>query len=34
FPRTPRRDTAVTLYDHGEGLAQIALQRLQALGYS
>ncbi|RXT82285.1 sulfurtransferase, partial [Pseudomonas syringae] len=34
FSRIPRRDTAVTLYDDGEGLAQIALQRLQTLGYS
>ncbi|EPN56335.1 rhodanese-like domain-containing protein, partial [Pseudomonas syringae pv. actinidiae ICMP 18807] len=34
FSRIPRRDTAVTLYDNGEGLAHIALQRLQALGYS
>ncbi|MEE5080631.1 rhodanese-related sulfurtransferase [Pseudomonas alliivorans] len=34
FSRIPRRDTAVTLYDNGEGLADIALQRLQALGYS
>ncbi len=34
FSRIPRLDTAVTLYDDGEGLAQRALQRLQALGYS
>ncbi|WP_262409167.1 rhodanese-like domain-containing protein, partial [Pseudomonas viridiflava] len=34
FSRIPRRDTAVTLYDDGEGLADIAQQRLQALGYS
>ncbi|MGN2412073.1 rhodanese-related sulfurtransferase [Pseudomonas syringae] len=34
FSRIPRRDTAVTLYHNGEGLAQIALQRLQSLGYS
>ncbi len=34
FSRIPRRDTAVTLYDNGEGLAQIALRRLHALGYS
>ncbi len=34
FSRIPRRDTAITLYDNGEGLADIALQRLQALGYS
>ncbi|WP_277302708.1 rhodanese-like domain-containing protein, partial [Pseudomonas viridiflava] len=33
FSRIPRRDTAVTLYDDGEGLADIAQQRLQALGY-
>jgi rhodanese-related sulfurtransferase len=34
FSRIPRRDTAVTLYDNGEGLAAVALARLQALGYS
>jgi rhodanese-related sulfurtransferase len=34
FSRIPRRDTAVTLYDNGEGLAQRALERLQALGYT
>ena len=34
FSRIPRRDTAVTLYDDGEGLADIAQQRLKALGYS
>ncbi len=34
FARIPRRDTAVTLYDNGEGLAQRAAERLQALGYS
>ncbi|WP_397452001.1 rhodanese homology domain-containing protein [Pseudomonas sp. NA-150] len=34
FSRVPRRDTAVTVYDNGEGLADIAVQRLQALGYS
>ncbi|CAM3203919.1 sulfurtransferase [Pseudomonas floridensis] len=34
FSRIPRRDTPITLYDDGEGLATIALQRLQALGYS
>lgn len=32
--RIPRRDTAITLYDNGEGLAQIAQQRLVELGYS
>ncbi|MFY1664427.1 rhodanese-related sulfurtransferase [Pseudomonas sp. Pseu.R1] len=32
--RIPRRDTAITLYDNGEGLAQIALSRLSDLGYS
>jgi rhodanese-related sulfurtransferase len=31
--RIPRRDTAVTLYDDGEGLAERAAQRLQDLGY-
>lgn len=34
FSRIPRRDTAVTVYDNGEGLADIAVQRLQSLGYS
>ena len=34
FARIPRRNTAVTLYDNGEGLAQIARQRLQSWGYS
>ncbi|WP_248799260.1 rhodanese-related sulfurtransferase [Pseudomonas sp. MWU13-2105] len=34
FSRIPRRDTQVTLYDNGEGLANIAAQRLQALGYT
>jgi rhodanese-related sulfurtransferase len=33
FSRIPRRDTAVTLYDDGEGLAERAAQRLQDLGY-
>ncbi|WP_392888620.1 rhodanese homology domain-containing protein [Pseudomonas migulae] len=33
FSRIPRRDTHVTVYDNGEGLASIAAQRLQALGY-
>ncbi|MCD5987088.1 rhodanese homology domain-containing protein [Pseudomonas sp. CDFA 553] len=32
--RIPRLDTAVTVYDNGEGLAQRAVERLQALGYS
>lgn len=32
--RIPRRDTAITLYDDGEGLALLALERFQALGYS
>jgi rhodanese-related sulfurtransferase len=32
--RIPRRDTAVTVYDNGEGLAVRALKRLQDLGYS
>lgn len=31
--RIPRLDTAITVYDNGEGLATIALQRLQGLGY-
>jgi rhodanese-related sulfurtransferase len=34
FSRIPRRDTAITLYDNGEGLAQLASERLSALGYS
>lgn len=32
--RIPRRDTAITLYDNGEGLTQTALSRLVELGYS
>lgn len=32
--RIPRKDTAITVYDNGEDLAPLALQRLQALGYS
>jgi len=32
--RIPRRDTAITLYDNGEGLVQPALSRLIKLGYS
>jgi rhodanese-related sulfurtransferase len=32
--RIPRRDTAITLYDNGEGLVQPALSRLVELGYS
>jgi rhodanese-related sulfurtransferase len=31
--RIPRRDTQVTVYDNGEGLASIAAQRLLNLGY-
>lgn len=34
FARIPRRDTAVTVYDNGEGFAAKAQARLQALGYS
>ncbi|MFJ4376280.1 rhodanese-related sulfurtransferase [Pseudomonas japonica] len=34
YPRVPRRDTPVTVYDDGEGLAAIAAERLRALGYS
>jgi len=34
FARVPRRDTAITLYDDGEGLAAQAGERLTALGYS
>ncbi|WP_028694272.1 rhodanese-related sulfurtransferase [Pseudomonas cremoricolorata] len=33
YARVPRRDTAITVYDDGEGLAQLAAERLQALGY-
>lgn len=31
--RLPRRDTPVVLYDNGEGLAELALRQLLALGY-
>ncbi|WP_060482647.1 rhodanese homology domain-containing protein [Pseudomonas sp. NBRC 111119] len=31
--RIPRRDTAITVYDNGEGLAQQAARRLLDLGY-
>ena len=34
YARIPRRDTQVTLYDNGEGLAQRAAERLVALGYT
>ncbi|WDY60461.1 rhodanese-related sulfurtransferase [Pseudomonas sp. PSKL.D1] len=34
YARVPRRDTAVTLYDDGEGLAATAAERLRALGYT
>ncbi|WP_010171957.1 rhodanese homology domain-containing protein [Pseudomonas sp. PAMC 25886] len=34
YSRIPRLDTHVTVYDNGEGLAQIAAQRLHALGYT
>lgn len=34
YARIPRRDTAITVYDDGEGLAKPAAQRLIALGYS
>ncbi|WP_338747303.1 rhodanese-related sulfurtransferase [Pseudomonas putida] len=34
YARVPRRDTAITVYDDGEGLAQQATERLLALGYS
>ncbi|MCU1716666.1 rhodanese homology domain-containing protein [Pseudomonas sp. 5P_3.1_Bac2] len=33
YARVPRRDTSITLYDDGEGLALQAVKRLQALGY-
>lgn len=32
--RIPRKTTAVTLYDNGEGLAERAAERLEALGYT
>ncbi|MFL1545303.1 rhodanese homology domain-containing protein [Pseudomonas sp. O39] len=34
YSRIPRRDTQVTVYDNGEGLAQRAVERLVALGYT
>ncbi|CRM72395.1 rhodanese homology domain-containing protein [Pseudomonas fluorescens] len=34
YSRIPRRDTQVTLYDNGEGLAERAAERLVALGYT
>ncbi|MHA6194333.1 rhodanese-related sulfurtransferase [Pseudomonas wadenswilerensis] len=34
YPRVPRRDTPVTVYDDGEGLAAVAAERLRSLGYS
>ncbi|MGY2140513.1 rhodanese homology domain-containing protein [Pseudomonas reactans] len=34
YSRIPRRDTQVTVYDNGEGLAASAAQRLVALGYT
>jgi rhodanese-related sulfurtransferase len=34
FPRVPRRDTPITVYDDGEGLAELAAQRLLDLGYN
>ncbi|WP_455885816.1 rhodanese-related sulfurtransferase [Pseudomonas rustica] len=34
FARVPRRDTRITVYDDGEGLANLAAERLVALGYS
>lgn len=34
YARIPRRDTAITLYDQGEGLAECAATRLRQLGYS
>ncbi|MDU6442251.1 MAG: rhodanese-like domain-containing protein, partial [Pantoea sp.] len=32
--RLPRRDTAITLYDNGEGLAQTAAERAAVWGYT
>ncbi|MCD2513740.1 rhodanese homology domain-containing protein [Comamonas endophytica] len=34
WQRLPRRDTRIAVYDNGEGLAEVAAQRLQALGYT
>ncbi len=34
FSRIPRRNTPLVVYDDGEGLARIAAERLQKLGYS
>ena len=34
YARVPRRTTPVTVYDDGEGLAEVAAGRLQALGYT
>ena len=34
YSRVPRRDTQITVYDAGEGLANKAAQRLLTLGYS
>ena len=34
YARIPRRNTPITVYDNGEGLAQVAAQRLLDLGYS
>ncbi|QXI61462.1 rhodanese-related sulfurtransferase [Pseudomonas sp. OE 28.3] len=34
YARIPRRDTQVTVYDNGEGLAERAAARLIALGYT
>jgi rhodanese-related sulfurtransferase len=34
YARVPRRDTAITVYDDGEGLAERAAARLVELGYS
>lgn len=34
YARVPRRDTPVTVYDDGEGLAALAVERLRALGYT
>ncbi|BCJ07198.1 thiosulfate sulfurtransferase [Pseudomonas sp. RtIB026] len=34
YARVPRRDTPLTVYDNGEGLASTAAQRLLALGYT
>ena len=33
YARIPRSNTPITVYDQGEGLAELGVHRLQALGY-